>query len=140
MYVSQQRNMYSSPAAFGYAGNHASYNIGTPEQSIQNTPSCYYNSPARYNFNNYARTPSQTFPNSCSYPSLPSVPNAARPSAQNCNMNIYSDPLQNNFPNRPTLPTEALLHIPRHPARDLLPDLDDKPISPISDGKYLKLF
>lgn len=52
-------------------------------------------------------------------------------------MNIYSDPLQNNFPNRPTLPTEALLHIPRHPARDLLPDLDDKPISPISDGKYL---
>ena len=55
-------------------------------------------------------------------------------------MNIYSDPLQNNFPNRPTLPTEALLHIPRHPARDLLPDLDDKPLSPISDGKYLKLF
>lgn len=139
MYVSQQRNMYSSPAAFGYAGSHTGYNIGTPEQSIQNTQSCYYNSPARYNFNTYARTPSQSFPNSCSYslPSLPSVPNAARVSAQNCNMNVYSDPLQSNF-NRSTLPTEALLHIPRHPARDLLPELDDNPISPISDGKFLE--
>lgn len=135
MYVSQQRNMYSSPAAFGYAGNHTGYNIGTPDQSIQNTQSCYYNSSARYNFNNYART--QSFPNSCSYPSLPSVPNVARGPAQNCNMNIYSEPIQSNFPNRSTLPTEALLHIPRHPARDLLPDLDDKPISPISGGKFL---
>ena len=52
-------------------------------------------------------------------------------------MNVYSDPLQSNF-NRSTLPTEALLHIPRHPARDLLPELDDNPISPISDGKFLE--
>lgn len=141
MYVSQQRNMYSSPAAFGYAGNHAGYNIAAPEQSMQNTQSCYYNSPARYNFNNYARTPSQSFPNSCNYSisSLPSIPSATRPPAQNCNMNIYSmDSLQSNFPNRSTLPTEALLHIPRHPARDLLPDLDDKPLSPISDGKLIR--
>ncbi len=135
MYVSQQRNMYPSPAAFGYAGNHTGYNIGTPDQSIQSTQSCYYNSPARYNFNNYAR--SQSFPNSCSYPSLPSVPNAARAPTQNCNMNIYSESLQSNFPNRSTLPIEELIQIPRHPARDMLPDLDDKPISPISDGKFL---
>ena len=134
--MSQQRNMYSSAAAFGYPGNHPSYNIGTPEQSIQNTQSCYYNSSARYNFNNYARSPSQSFPNSCSYPSLPPVPNAARPQAQNCNMSLYTDPIQNNYPNRSTIPTEALMHIPRHPARDLLPELDDKPLSPISDGKY----
>ena len=129
--------MYSSPTSFGYGGNHSGYNIGTPDQGIQNTQSCYYNS-SRYNFNNYPR--SQNFPNSCSYPSLPSVPNTGRTPAQNCNMNIYSDSFQSNFTNRSSLPTEALLHIPRHPARDLLPELDDKPISPISDGKFLQQF
>lgn len=126
MYVPQQRNMYST--GFGY-GNHPGYTIPAPEPTMQTSQSCYYNSP-RYNFNNYARTPPQSFPNSCSY-SLPSVPNA-RPSPQNCNVNIYSDQHQNTFPSRPS---EALIHIPRHPARDLPPDLDDKPVSPVCEGK-----
>lgn len=136
MYVSQQRsNMYSTSASFGYPASHNGYNINASDPSISNTQSCYYNSPGRYNFNNYART--QNFSNSCSYPSLASIPSAVRNPSQNCNLNMYSDSFQSNFANRSSLlPSEALLHIPRHPARDLLPDLDDKPISPLSDGKF----
>lgn len=126
MYVSQQRNMY--PSGFGY-GNHPGYTIPAPEPTIQTSQSCFYNS-ARYNFNNYARTPPQSFPNSCSY-SLPSAPNQ-RPPPQNCNVNIYNEPHQTSYPSRQP---EVLNHIPRHPARDLLPELEDKPISPISEGK-----
>ena len=127
MYVPQQRNMYSA-AGFGY-GNYPGYTIPAPEPTMQTSQSCYYNSP-RHTFNNYARTPPQSFPNSCSY-SLPSVPNP-RPPPQNCNVNIYNEPHQTNFPTRQS---EALIHIPRHPARDLQTDLEDKAVSPISEGK-----
>lgn len=119
--------MYSA-AGFGY-GNYPGYTIPAPEPTMQTSQSCYYNSP-RHTFNNYARTPPQSFPNSCSY-SLPSVPNP-RPPPQNCNVNIYNEPHQTNFPTRQS---EALIHIPRHPARDLQTDLEDKAVSPISEEK-----
>lgn len=129
MYMSQQRTMFSGAPAFGYGTNHNNYNLTTGEQGIQTPQSCYYNSPARYSFNNYPRTPNQSFSNSCSYSSLPPVPNGVRP--QN---NFYNDSFQSNYASRTGLHAEGLLHIPRHPARDL-PEVDDKPISP-DTGKY----